>query len=244
MNLEHNQPNHIRVLVKLSGEALGGGKQGIDPSTAFSFALEVKAAAATGASVALVIGGGNIFRGIHADARIDRVAADQMGMLATMINALAVKQFLIAAGQPAEAFSALNVTGVFPIYSAQSARACLDDGKVVVFAGGTGNPYFSTDTAAVLRALEIKADVMIKATKVDGVFDKDPKIFKDAAKFVQLSYDRVLNMNLKVMDAAAIALCRDSSMPVRVINLTEPGNLIRTIQGQNVGTLITKGDES
>lgn len=231
-----------RVLIKLSGEALGGGKPGIDPATAFSFAQEVKAAVETGSQIALVIGGGNIFRGIEADIRMDRVAADHMGMLATMINALALKQFLLASGQPAEALSALNVSGVFPTFSIHTARQLLSDNIVVIFAGGTNNPFFSTDTAAALRALEINANLLIKATKVDGVFDKDPKRNRDAVQFKHLSYDQVLNLNLKVMDAASIALCRDNRLPVRVINLIESGNLLRAVQGQDIGTLITEGD--
>jgi len=232
-----------RVLLKLSGEALGGGRSGIDVPTIQNLVREITAVAKTGCQIAIVCGGGNIFRGIQADKALDRTAADGMGMLATMINGLALREFFRENGMPAEAMAAFPIEGVLPAFSAFEAREILDDGKILILTGGTGLPYFSTDTASAMRALQIKADVLIKATKVDGVYDKDPNQFQDAQWFDRLTYNRVLEMNLKVMDAASIALCRDNDLPVIVFNLFKAGNLGKIVAGEQIGTLITQKDE-
>jgi len=229
-----------RILLKLSGEALGGGRSGIDKPTIQSLIRQIAAVAETGCQIAIVCGGGNIFRGGQADKALDRTSADGMGMLATMINGLALREYFRAENIPVEAMAAFPMEGILPAFSAYKARKALEEGKILILSGGTGLPYFSTDTAAAMRALQIHADVLIKATKVDGVYDKDPKKYEDAIKFDTLTYNRVLEKNLKVMDAASIALCRDNDLPVVVFNLLKSGNLEKIVAGNNLGTLIKR----
>jgi uridylate kinase len=234
-------PAYRRVLLKLSGEALmGADAYGINREVITRIAGEIKSVVASGVQLAIVIGGGNIFRGVAPGAAgMDRAAADYMGMLATLINALALQDVLEKAGVAARVQSALRLDTVVEPYIRRRAVHHLERGRVVVFAAGTGNPFFTTDTAASLRALEIGADVVLKATKVDGVYDRDPVRYADARRFETVSYDEVLEKRLGVMDAASIALCRDHHMPVRVFSLHTPGNLLRICRGENVGTLVT-----
>ncbi|MBN1295884.1 UMP kinase [bacterium] len=231
-----------RILLKLSGEALGGGRSGIDSRFVLDLVNDISAVADRGVQVAIVCGGGNIFRGIAADSAIDRTAADAMGMLATMINGLALREFFRSQGRQAVAMAAYPVEGILPAFSAEHARNLLDSGHIVILTGGTGLPYFSTDTAAVMRALQINADVMIKATKVDGIFDRDPLSDPTARKFSNLTFNRVLELDLKVMDAAAIALCRDNNLPVVVFNLLEKGHLGKLMAGERIGTRVMQED--
>jgi uridylate kinase len=228
-----------RILLKLSGEALAGGRGlGIDEATLTAFALVVKAAAANGTQVGLVIGGGNYFRGVSASSVIDRVSADHMGMLATVMNALAFKGALMSQGVQCRVMSAIPMTGVAEPLVTQQAVRYLEDGAVVIFAGGTGNPFFTTDTNAALRALEIGADVLIKATKVDGIYDRDPVRHVDAAFFPELDFDTMLELNLGVMDATAVSLCRANNLEVRVINVFERDGLARLLRGEAVGSIV------
>ena len=233
-----------RVLLKLSGEALmGGAGFGIDPAILARLADEVCELAAAGAQLGLVIGGGNIFRGAGlAAAGMDRVTGDQMGMLATVMNALAMRDAVESRGVPARVLSALAMGQVCETYSAQAAREHLDGGRVAFFAAGTGNPFFTTDSAASLRAIEIGADLLVKATQVDGVYSADPKKHADAVFYPRLGYDRVLRESLGVMDLTAILLCREHGMPLRVMNIHEPGALMRVLRGEDVGTLVRGGD--
>lgn len=227
-----------RVLLKPSGEVLGGGHIGIDPDVCVAFIKELIDLSATGLQISLVIGGGNIFRGINADKyRMNRIAADHIGMLATMINGIALKEFICAEGARAEVLSALPIPGVVHLFNADEADRLLNQGVITIFTAGTGHPYFSTDTAAALRAIQTKSDILMKSTKVDGVYDKDPVTNKDASLLPRIGYDDYLKCNLKVMDGSAIALCRDQKMPVLVFNMTG-GNLARAIQKLPVGTLI------
>ena len=230
-----------RILLKLSGEALGGEVGvGLDPDRTGAIADEVAALARQGFGLGLVVGGGNFVRGVQAAGEnLDRVTADQMGMLATVINALAFADFLKARGVEAEVMSAVAMEPLAPRFDRRRAVAALEAGRVVVFGAGTGNPYFSTDTAAALRAVEIGADLVAKATKVDGVYDRDPKIHADARRFETVSYAEVLERGLGVMDAAAVALCRENRLPVLVFNLNEPGALARAAAGDAVGTLMS-----
>jgi len=244
MKSEPTPKSFRRILLKLSGEALGGGGSGIDEPTIQQLVREIAAVAETGCQIAIVCGGGNIFRGLEADEALDRTAADGMGMLATMINGLALREYFRADNIPVEAMAAFPLEGLLPAFSAYTAREILDEQKILILAGGTGLPYFSTDTAAAMRALQIDAEVLIKATKVDGVYDKDPRKYEDAKIFGSLSYDRVLEMNLKVMDAASIALCRDNNLPVLVFNLLKTGNLGKIVAGDRVGTLIKRKDNN
>ncbi|NEV61489.1 UMP kinase [Thiorhodococcus minor] len=229
-----------RILLKLSGEALmGEGAHGIDPDVLERYAREVQALVAAGAQVALVIGGGNIFRGAGLAARgMDRVTGDHMGMLATVMNALAMRDALERLGLPARVMSALEVDQVCEGYAHRRALKHLECGRVVLFAGGTGNPFFTTDSAASLRAVEIGADLLVKATKVDGVYSADPVTEPSAAFYPRLSYDQALREDLRVMDATAIVLCRDHAMPLRVMNINETGALLRLIRGEDVGSLV------
>ena len=233
-----------RVLLKLSGEALEGEQgYGIDPRTLGGVADEIIAVCAEGIQVAVVIGGGNMFRGLAgAAAGMDRSRADSMGMLATVINCLALEDALLQRGQPARVLTALPAGTATP-FSSREAVARLEAGEVVLLAGGTGNPYFTTDTAAALRGLEVGATMLLKATKVDGVYDKDPKVHANARRFEVVSYTEVLNRQLKVMDLTAITLCRENSLPLVVFDMTTPGNIRRVIQGQNVGTRVVAHDE-
>jgi len=229
-----------RILLKLSGEALMGDEDyGIDPKVIGRLAREVIEAQQAGAEVALVMGGGNIFRGAGlAAGGMDRVTGDQMGMLATVINALAMQDALEKLGAKARVMSALKINDVCEDYIRRRAIRHLEKGRLVIFAAGTGNPFFTTDSGAALRAIEIGADLLLKATKVDGVYDADPKKFPDAKRFDKLTYDEVLTRDLQVMDTAAFALCRDSDVPLRIFNMSEPGQLLRILQGEHIGTLV------
>jgi uridylate kinase len=229
-----------RVLLKLSGEALmGDAAFGISTAVLDCVAKEIKELIALDVQVALVIGAGNIFRGVSgASSGMDRAAADNMGMLATMINALALHDALERHGVPARVLSAIPMLTVCESFSRQKAIHHLRKGRAVIFGAGTGNPYFTTDTAAMLRALEINADLVCKATRVDGVYDKDPLKHRDAVKFDTLSYDEVLRRHLKVMDAAAISLAMDNDTAILVIDMNTPGNMKKAVCGEAIGTLI------
>ncbi|HOC10817.1 MULTISPECIES: UMP kinase [Thermomonas] len=235
-----SQLAYRRVLLKLSGEALMGNEDyGIDPNVLIRLAQEVIEASEAGAQIALVIGGGNIFRGAGlAAGGMDRVTGDHMGMLATVINALAMQDALEKQGGKARVMSALKINDVCEDYIRRRAIRHLEKGRLVIFAAGTGNPFFTTDSGAALRAIEIGADLLLKATKVDGVYDKDPKKYPDAIKLNNLSYDEVIARNLQVMDTAAFALCRDASLPLRIFDMAEPGVLLRILHGEQVGTLV------
>ncbi len=229
-----------RILLKLSGEALAGGAAfGINAARVKELAAEVAAVAAAGVQVGLVVGGGNIFRGIKAAAQnMDRVTADHMGMLATVINSLSLQDALEQIGVHTRVMSAIEMHQVAEPYIRRRALRHLEKGRVCVFAGGTSNPYFSTDTAATLRALEIRAEVIAKATRVDGVYDKDPLQFPGAVMYREVSYLEVLSKSLAVMDATSIAMCRDNKLPIIVFNLNTSGNIMRMSMGEPVGTLI------
>ena len=235
-----------RILLKLSGEALmGAGDFGIDPVVMGRVAGEVAQLVAAGVQIGMVIGGGNIFRGAGlAGGGFDRVTGDHIGMLATVMNSLAMQDALQKKGVDARTLSAFRIDQVCEYYSRDRAVRHLEAGRVVILSAGTGNPYFTTDSAASLRAIEIKADVMIKATKVDGVFSADPMSNPDAVFYPSLSYDRVLREGLAVMDATAVVLCREQGMPLRVMNINVEGALQRVVRGEAVGTLVTSGDES
>jgi uridylate kinase len=230
-----------RILVKLSGEALlGDADYGIDPKMLKRVAAEIVEVAATGVQVAVVLGGGNIFRGAGlARAGMDRVTGDQMGMLATVINSLAMQDAVEGLGAQARVMSAIRINEVCEEFIRRRAVRHLEKGRIVVFAAGTGNPFFTTDSAASLRAIEIGAEVLLKATKVNGVYSDDPMKNPAATRYEQLSYDRVLDDRLGVMDATAIVLCRDNNLPLRVFNLNNVGDLPRVVRGENVGTLVT-----
>jgi len=233
-----------RVLLKLSGEALlGSAGIGIDPAVLSRLADDVQALAAAGAQLGLVIGGGNIFRGAGlAAAGMDRVTGDQLGMLATVMNALAMRDALESRGVAARVLSALRMDQVCETYTAEVARRHLAAGRVALFAAGTGNPFFTTDSAASLRGIEIGADLLVKATKVNGIYSADPVKHPDAVFYPRLSYDRAIRENLGVMDLTAILLCRDHGLPMRLMNVNEPGALMRVLQGEDLGTLVLSGD--
>ena len=234
------EPAYQRILLKLSGEALLGDEDyGIDPVIIGRIANEIREVRNTGVQVAIVIGGGNIFRGAGlAQSGIDRVTGDHMGMLATLMNSLALQDALEKAGVEARVMSAIAVHDVSEDYIRRRATRHLEKGRVTIIAGGTGNPFFTTDTAAALRAIEIGADIVLKATKVDGVFSADPKIDTGAKLYETLSYDEVIEGKLGVMDANAIVLCRDQGMPIRVFNVFGTGNLMQIVKGEKVGTLV------
>jgi uridylate kinase len=236
------EPKYQRILLKLSGEALmGEGKYGIDTNTLSQIASEVKEVVELGVEVALVIGGGNIFRGVSGAAKgMDRSSADYMGMLATVINSLALQDALEKIDVSTRVQSAIEMRQVAEPYIRRRASRHLEKHRVVIFAAGTGNPFFTTDTAAALRAMEIRADVMLKATKVDGVYTADPKKDSSARRYATLSYMDVLQKELKVMDATAVSLCMDNDMPLVVFDLTRPGNVMRVVMGEDVGTLVGK----
>jgi uridylate kinase len=229
-----------RVLVKLSGEALAGSEKfGICPNAIQFITEEIGRAVALGIETALVVGGGNIFRGISASEQgMDRANADYMGMLATVINALALQNYLEKAGLVTRVQTAFEMRTVAEPYIRRRAIRHLEKKRIIIFAGGTGNPYFTTDTAAALRAMEIGADVIIKATKVDGVYDKDPVRFSDAKKFEEISYIEALNLGLGVMDSTALSLCMDNDLPIIVFNLLVAGNLTKVVSGQKIGTVV------
>ncbi|MEM8607740.1 MAG: UMP kinase [Myxococcota bacterium] len=231
-----------RVLLKLSGEALSGGPDGkaIQQETLKSISEELADVHAQGCQIGIVIGGGNIFRGLKGSASgMDRTAADHMGMLATVINGIALQDSLEECGVHTRVMSALEIKAVCEPYIRRRAVRHLEKGRVVIFVAGTGNPYFSTDTAAALRAMEIHADALCKATKVDGIYNKDPSKYDDAEMVTRLSYDRFLLDRVGVMDATAVALCRDNNLPIRVFRLTQPGNIKRVVMGADVGSLVT-----
>jgi len=232
-----------RILLKLSGEVLmGPGQFGIDPDTVHRLAEEVKAAKDTGLELCLVIGGGNIFRGMAGAAKgMDRANADYMGMLATVMNALAMQDALEHMGVATRVQSAIPMASVCEPYIRRRAVRHLEKGRVVIFAAGTGNPYFTTDSGAALRAAEMDCDALYKGTSVDGVYDADPKKVPSAKRFDRVTYDQVLSQNLKVMDASAVALCRDNAIPIIVFNIREQGNLARILRGEGVSTIVEAG---
>ena len=237
-----NQPIYQRVLIKISGELLAGSRGfGIDSLVLRQVADDLKQLVEMKVQVALVIGGGNIFRGLSASEEgMDRVSSDYMGMLATCINALALQNILEQNNVVTRVLSAIDISDMAEPYIHRRAIRHLEKNRLLIFSGGTGNPYFTTDTAAALRAMEISAQVLLKATKVDGVFDKDPTKHKEIKKFDQISYVEILKKNLKIMDGAAISLCRDNKMPLIAFNLKKKGNLPRVVCGKKIGTLITE----
>jgi uridylate kinase len=230
-----------RILVKLSGEALlGNTDYGIDPAVLKRIAAELQEIVEMGVQIAVVIGGGNIFRGAGlARAGMDRVAADHMGMLATVMNSLAMQDALEGLGMYARVMSAIRINEVCEDYIRRRAVRHLEKGRVVIFAAGTGNPFFTTDTAASLRAIEISADILLKATKVNGIYSDDPVRNPAATRYSHLTFDKVLTDKLNVMDATAIVMCRDNRLPLRVFNLNNPGDLTRIVRGEDVGTTVT-----
>jgi uridylate kinase len=236
-----SKAHYSRILVKLSGEALmGGADYGIDPAVIKRIAGELQEIVGLGVQLAVVIGGGNIFRGAGlARAGMDRVAADHMGMLATVMNALAMQDALESLGLYARVMSAIRINEVCEDYIRRRAIRHLEKGRVVICAAGTGNPFFTTDTAAALRAIEINAEVLLKATKVNGVYSDDPVRNPAAVRYTHLTFDRVLTEKLNVMDATAIVMCRDNHLPLRVFNLNNPGDLTRIVRGADVGTAVT-----
>jgi uridylate kinase len=235
------KPAYKRILLKLSGEALMGEQTyGIDPAVATQVAKDIAEIQGMGVETAIVIGGGNIFRGVAASARgMDRATADYMGMLATVINALALQDALEQQDVVTRVVTAIEMRAVAEPFIRRRAIRHLEKRRVVVFGAGTGNPYFSTDTAAALRAMEIKADVIMKGTKVDGIYDADPMVKLDAVRYERISYQRVLEQGLKVMDSTAISLCMDNRLPIVVFNLRTPGNIKRAITGEPIGSLVT-----
>ncbi len=235
-----SKPRYRRILLKLSGEALGGVEgQGINPEAVHDMACQVAEVQQLGVEVVIVVGGGNIFRGLQGSEKgIERATGDYMGMLATVINALALQDALEKQGVATRVQSAINMTQIAEPFIRRRAVRHLEKGRVVIFAAGTGNPYFSTDTAAALRANEIGAEVVLKATKVDGIYDKDPKKHADAKRYDQVSYTTALEKQLKVMDAAAFALCMDNKMPIIVFDFFKPHNLRNVVLGKKVGTQV------
>ena len=229
-----------RILLKLSGESLMGEKGfGIDESRLASYARQIKEVSDSGAEIGIVIGGGNIFRGLSGTSKgFDRVRGDQMGMLATVINSLALQSALTAIGKEAQLLTAVNMYPIGEHYSKHKAIQSLKEGKVVIMAGGTGNPYFTTDTASALRGVEIEADVMLKGTRVDGIYTADPEKDKNAVKFDKITYDEIYARNLRIMDLTATTLCRENSLPIIVFDMDTPGNLVKVVSGENIGTLV------
>ncbi len=229
-----------RVLLKLSGESLMGAQgYGIDTERLNQYAEQIKQIVGSGVQVAIVIGGGNIFRGLSGASKgFDRVKGDQMGMLATVINSLALSSSLTAAGQPAKVFTAINMFPIGEHYSKWRAIDALNAGEVAIISGGTGNPFFTTDTGSALRAVEVEAEVMLKGTRVDGIYTADPEKDPTATKFSEITYDEVYNRGLKVMDLTATALCKENRMPIVVFDMDTPGNLAKVIAGEPIGTLV------
>lgn len=232
--------NYHRVLLKLSGESLMGAQgYGIDTTRLADYATQIKQITDSGVQVAIVIGGGNIFRGLSGAAKgFDRVKGDQMGMLATVINSLALSSALEAIGQPAKVLTAINMFPIGEQYSKWRAIEALDRGEVAIISCGTGNPFFTTDTGSALRAIEVEADVMLKGTRVDGIYTADPEKDPTATKFSEITYGEVLSRGLKVMDLTATALCKENKMPIVVFDMDHVGNLLKVIQGENIGTLV------
>lgn len=241
-----SKPLYKRVLLKLSGEALSGKTGfGYDPATLDRVAAEIKAISELGVQVAVVVGGGNIYRGAElAELNINRVVGDQMGMLATVMNGLAIRDSIYRTGKKATLMSAIPLQGICELYRWSDAIRKLEEGRVVIFSGGTGNPFFTTDSASCLRAIEIEADVVLKATNVAGVYDSDPRKNPDAVLFNQISYEDVIRKELKVMDLAAFTLARDHKMPIRVFNIHEEGALLRLLTDSSIGTLVTDTEAS
>ncbi len=238
--MEREEPQYKRILLKLSGEVLAGeGGYGIDSKALLKISKEIKDVWELGVEIAIVIGGGNIFRGISGtETGIDRATGDYMGMLATLINALALQSALEKLGVPTRVMTPFEIRQLAEPYIRRRAVRHLEKKRVVIFAGGTGNPFFTTDTAAALRAAEINADVILKATKVDGVYDKDPIRFSDATKFDKINYIEVLEKGLKVMDSTSISLCMDNGIPIIVFSVLESGNIKKVVLGEKVGTLV------
>ena len=233
-----SEPVYKRILLKISGEALAGDKKvGIDDDTVKSICAEIKKVADLGVEVAVVVGGGNFWRGRSSE-NMDRVTADHMGMLATLMNALAISDALEQAGAVTRVMSAVDVRQMAEPYIRKRAVRHLEKKRIVIFACGTGNPFFSTDTGAALRATEIEADIFCKATMVDGVYDKDPHKYPDAVKYKTITHDEVLSKNLKVMDATAAALCRDNHTKIMVFAMEDPGNIVRVVLGEDIGTIV------
>lgn len=238
--MRYSKRMYKRVVLKLSGEALAAGRGfGVDGTRVHEIAGEIAEVRELGVDVGIVVGGGNFFRGVTQAREMDRVSADHMGMLATVINALAIQDALEKNNVHARVMSAIEMPQVCEPYIRRRAIRHLEKGRVVIFAAGTGNPYFSTDTAASLRAMEIKADVLLKATKVEGIYDADPVIKTDAVKFEQITYMEILRLGLKVMDTTAVSLCKDNNLPMIIFNLNQPGNIRRVICGEKVGSLVT-----
>ena len=237
-----SEPVYRRVLLKLSGEVLAGNSGfGISPEKAIYLAKEVKSIYELGVGIGLVIGAGNIFRGIQAaSGGLDRVTGDYLGMLATIMNAISVQDALEKIDCETRTLSAINVSQIAEPYIRRRAIRHLEKGRIVIIAGGTGNPFFTTDSAAALRATELGADVVLKGTKVDGVYDKDPMKFEDAIKFENISYSKVLNDNLRVMDLTSITLCKENSLPIQVFNINVLGNLKKLVMGSNIGTRVSE----
>lgn len=244
--VDGRQPKYRRILLKISGEALMGENEfGIDPAVIKRVAAEIRELIDLGVQVAVVIGGGNIFRGVSlASAGMERATADQMGMLATVINALSIQDALEGEGLYARVMSALPIHPVCEDYIRRRAIRHLEKGRVVILAAGTGNPFFTTDSAASLRGIEINADVVLKATKVDGVYSADPRKDPNAKRYTRLTYDEVIERKLMVMDATAIVLCRDQAMPLRVFNMNKAGALMRVVMGEDEGTLVEDGERA
>ena len=235
-----SSPVYRRILLKLSGEVLAGEQDfGIDPAKATQLANEIKSIHEMGVDIILIIGGGNIFRGLQAASKgMDRVTGDYLGMLATIMNAISLQDALEKTGVETRTLSAITVSQISEPYIRRRALRHLDKGRIVIVAGGTGNPYFTTDTAAALRATELKAQVLLKGTKVDGVFDKDPVVHSDAVRYNNVSFTDVLGKNLRVMDLTAITLCKENALPICVFNINNKGDLKRIVEGKNIGTTI------
>jgi uridylate kinase len=229
-----------RILLKLSGESLMGAQQyGIDANRLNDYAEQVAELVSFGVEVGIVIGGGNIFRGLSGASKgFDRVKGDQMGMLATVINSLALNSALNANGVRSKVFTSIRMEPVGEFYSKERAMEALSAGEVVIISGGTGNPYFTTDTASALRGIEIEAEIMLKGTRVDGIYTADPERFPDAVKYDSISFDEIYNRNLKIMDLTATALCKENNLPVLVFNMDKKGNLKKVINGENIGTIV------
>jgi uridylate kinase len=230
-----------RVLLKLSGEALAAGRGfGVDPTRIHAIAAEIATVHALGVEIGIVLGGGNFFRGVAEQAKeMDRVSADNMGMLSTVINAIALQDALEKRGVQCRVMTAVFMNQVAEPYIRRRATRHLEKGRVVIFAAGIGNPFFSTDTAASLRAMEIKADVLLKGTKVEGVYNADPVLVKDAVKYDEITYMDILRQGLKVMDLTAVSLCKDNNLPMIIFNMNQPGNIRSVVMGDKVGTLVT-----
>ncbi len=230
-----------RILLKLSGESLMGKQgYGIDPQRLGEYAQQIKEIAEMGVQIGIVIGGGNIFRGLSGASKgFDRYKGDQMGMLATVINAMALCSALESVGQKARVLTAIRMEPIGELYSKPKALEAMNNGEVAIFSAGTGNPYFTTDTGSSLRGIEIEADVMLKGTRVDGIYTADPEKDPTATKFDTITYDEIYNKGLKVMDLTATTMCKENNLPIVVFNMDKPGNLIKVIKGENIGTLVT-----